>query len=168
METPIIKIDDILNFRQIDRQINTDNLNGHIIGAQREQLADLLGAGFYNALITTPASYIDLIEGETFTNSQGETAQYFGLKPFLVFHTLSSLLNDNNLKISDTGNDNFLDSTFQKASSGEIRDAKQDYTSTANVYRSNIIEYLDQNRSTYPLWRSKQKNNQLDFDIQIF
>lgn len=168
METLIITISDILDYRQIDRQINEDSLNGHILSVQREQLANLLGTGFYNDLITSIASYTELIEGETFKNNEGETAQYYGLKPFIVFHTLSSLLNDNNLKISDTGNENFIDSTFQKASSGEIREAKQEYTSTANYYRSNIIEYLDANKDIYSLWKSKTKNNQLDFDIQIF
>lgn len=168
MEDLLIALADILQYRQIDKQINTDSLNGHILSAQRTNLLPLLGTGFYYAVVNDVVTYANLINGNiTYTDSDGETALYFGLKPFLVFHTLGYLLNDNNLKIADAGNLNLLDTTFQKATGGETKGAKDDYLNQANFYYNNIVDYLDQNISTYPLWDRKNERGQTEFEMQI-
>jgi len=166
METALITLTDILVYRQIDRQINATNLAGHILSVQRNQLRELLGDNFYYAVLNDVLSFTTLISGENYT-FEGNPAYYFGLKPFIVFHVLSSLLSDNNLKISDAGNINLLDSSFSKASAGEIREARQEYQSQAMNYRNNIIDYLDTKNSTYPLWTGKAQRPNIDFDFQI-
>lgn len=166
METLLITIDDILQYRQIDRQKNTDDLNGRILSVQRNQLRNLLSDAFYYDLINNVAGYTALIDGESYTND-GDNVQYFGLKPFIVFHVLNSLVTSNNFKLSDMGNVNMLDTTFNKASAEEIREIKQEFTSEANNYRNNIIEYLEEKKSTYTLYESKNQKPTIDFDIQI-
>jgi len=168
MEDLLITLADILQYRQIDKQINANSLNGHILSAQRSNLLTLLGPGFYYAVVNDVVTYASLIDGNiTYTGSDGKTALYFGLKPFLVFHTLNYLLNDNNLKIADAGNLNLLDTTFQKATGQETKGAKDDYSNQAIFYMNNIIDYLDQNSSTYPLWDRKSERNETEFEMQI-
>lgn len=168
MEALLITLGDILQYRQIDKQINGNSLNGHILSAQRTNLLPLLGAGFYYDVVNDLVTYANFIDGNiSYNDSEGNDAFYFGLKPFLVFHTLGYLLNDNNLKIADAGNLNLLDNTFQKATGQELKSAKDDYINQAIIYMNNIIDYLDQNIGTYPKWDRKSERNQTDFEMQI-
>lgn len=60
--------------------------------AQIDHLKPILSDNLYYALVATPASYAALLSGETFTNTEGFTVVYRGLKNFIAYATVYSCM----------------------------------------------------------------------------
>jgi len=213
----LINISDVRKYRQLGKQINTDNFNGHVRAIQENQLTELIGSGlaykFFdfidngftnltgiftyisvnsfkalasdlsllsgNALkinsdifvicetaiydgtdtvltvkgyeLPTTISnigfnintdYVNLLNGKTYTDS-GNTVFFTGLRPFLVWNLLISLINDNNLKQSDVGNVSILGDNFALASTAQLNMARSEYQQNANRESNRIINYIN-------------------------
>ena len=92
--------------------------------------------------------YIKLLNGTVYDSQSFE-----GLRPFLSWNFISAHLTDGSLKQSDVGNFNILGDNFQRPGTGQINEAKSDYSQ--NILRENnkIIAYLNFS-DEYDLWIS--------------
>lgn len=228
-ELILLSIADVRKYRQISKQTNTDNFNGHLRSIQQTDLTDLLSDGMYydlqsylttgwtaqsatsytrnsNYMLTAvgadlsalngqairlnendffvvtgaiyggtdtaiyvntyreipstitsleskaETNYVNLLNGSDYTNTDGELAFYFGLRPFLSYKYLVSYITDGALKQADAGNVNFVDAVYNFADGAQLKRAKDEYLSYAMTQRNRIVRYLDENSANFPLW----------------
>ena len=115
---------------------------------------------------STENKYVKLLNGDTYIYDSN-IIQYNGLRPFLVWHLLSSYLVDGSLKQADLGNINIMGEHFTGASQGLIREAKSEYLQNSTREQNHISKYLNSNITTYNLWESTSQKNITTFDFMI-
>ena len=76
-DTPLITLADIWEIRKIAANYDTDKTDNFIQLAQIQHLRPLIGAGLYLDLINnaTSPNYAKLIDGDTYTDANGETVK---------------------------------------------------------------------------------------------
>ena len=86
-EAALITISDVQTYRKIDPKIIQAKFDAYVNEVQRKNLRELLGDALYYAFMADDRSagiYKDLLDGKTYTYS-GDTIQYYGLVPLLVY-----------------------------------------------------------------------------------
>jgi len=239
----LTSINDIRKYRQLGKQLNTDNFEGRVREIQENELTELLGKAlsydFFNSLesnwtnqagtftknsayqltatgidltaiilptyairfnnelfaIVTSCTYdgsdttivvegyeipdtissidwkisniyIKLLNGTTYTQDS-HTVKFNGLRPFISWKLLAIFTGDGNVKHSDTGNFSITSANFERPTSAEINAAKSTYLQNSVREENNIIDYLNENSSYFPLWDSKQEENTQDYNFII-
>lgn len=81
----LITLAEVQQFKQVSNSINTAKFNELVLQAQRVELYPLLGEDLYQALVRTPASYSDLLDGGDYTYN-GKTFYNEGLKSVLAHY----------------------------------------------------------------------------------
>lgn len=110
--------------------------------------------------------YIKLLNGYTYTKDS-ETINFNGLRPFITWKLLAIFVADGNVKHSDTGNFSITSPNFERPTAAEINAAKSTYLQNSTREENNIIDYLNENSSTYPLWISKGNENIENFNFVV-
>lgn len=83
--TALITLSEVQQYKQVSNSINTAKFNELVLQAQRVELYPLLGEDLYQALVRTPASYSDLLDGGDYTYN-GKTFYNEGLKSVLAHY----------------------------------------------------------------------------------
>lgn len=165
-ETQLITITDIQSYRRIDPKYDSNRLNAFISAVQRRNLRDLLGDALYYDFMNgdrTAGKYLDLLSGKTYTY-RSETVQFYGLKPILVFWALAILTREGDFYHSDHGAISFADNPQQQFQVAKEKDRiAVSYMEEATRYANEAKQFLNQNASTYPLWKSTSKTNETEF-----
>lgn len=107
---------------------------------------------------STENKYTKLLNGTSYLND-GETIAFNGLRGFIGWTFLAILLADANVKHSDTGNFSITSNNFERPSNAAINAAKSTYLSNSAREENHIIDYLNTNSSSFPLWNSKSETN---------
>ena len=162
----LINRTDIAEYRQISKTVFDKVLNQHILDAQFIDVQKLLGADFYNDLIRnyTDSKYTTLLDGEDYTY-QSVTYTLIGLKAVIIHYAYSRYIlagsqtdtpfgyvektNDNSQSVSDNSKKNMWKSNQQAAFN----------------YWENVMDYLDRNASTFPLWETSCASTNQTFKI---
>ncbi|MDX1699874.1 MAG: hypothetical protein R3250_04605 [Melioribacteraceae bacterium] len=152
---------EIRGYVPIDNQLQENRLQPLILRAQRENLRDLLGDALYYDLfdnvtdINNIASpYDDLVNGVAY-EYDGDAIQYYGLKPFISFQVATYLLEENDLFIGNTGNHAYNSDPQdlrERMSGSQKRLIVSNYQSSSVQYQNDIIKFLNEKDSDYPLW----------------
>lgn len=144
---------------QLIGTLQPQQLDPHIAQIQFMHLRPMLGEAFYydflNKVFNTGAAeyadYQDLLNGTTWSHD-GDSLEFSGLKPMLVFYTFARMLQNTGInwtlagpKIKSTDQSEEPDPRRLNA---RIESAKAD----AEAYRGQAIHYLDHNRAKYPLY----------------
>jgi hypothetical protein len=143
--------------------VNKDEtrFNTFINRVQKNNLRKLLGDAMYYDLFqnvtdinTIAAPYGDLVNGKSYTY-QGNTIQYYGLKPYISFLYGINILYEGDNFHADYGNAMFVDNPQDHLGASSFR-AKQEirrgYEEEANYYKCEIMKFLQENLTTYTLW----------------
>ena len=85
LQNKLITREEIREYKQISKTANDDKLNEIIIQVQLNELRPLIGESLFNAILNTPLSYADLLNGSTYDYS-GITYQNYGLKAVLSYY----------------------------------------------------------------------------------
>lgn len=140
----------------IAHKVDFERFVSSILKAQRGEIRSFLGRGLYRDLHVnqSDANYVSLLDGGTFT-WQGQTVDFFGLKPAIVFYAYAHFMNDNDLRVTRTGN-KILQSDVSEQATPEMMEAEyQKALNDASKYLIETAMYLDSNASTYPLWKGE-------------
>jgi len=169
METLLIKKADFLPYRNISANINeAKQLDSFILEAQRLDLIGLLGRKLYHKIIsvyttylerlaanatyistTEEKSFIDLIRGKKYTDSDQNDINYLGLIPVLVYLTYARFIRSSHLQSTATG---FVRKTHEFAeaiSSKEIQEQASRAETDASAFLNFVFEYLGENMETF-------------------
>ena len=165
-EAILITIDDIREYRKLDSKYDQTRFEAFAMEVQRKNLRDLLGQGLYYDFMDdarTSGKYKDLLDGKSYTYN-GDTIQYYGLKPVLVYWWLAVMNREGELFHTTFGASQFTNNTQQQFENAKEKERiSSDYMETAQRYANDVIQFLDENSSTYTLWESKSKRNQTNF-----
>jgi hypothetical protein len=104
------------------------------------------------------SKYMKLLNGTVYDYC-GDEIDYFGLRPFLIWHFLSSYITDGDLKQSDAGNTNIFDNTFTQASTNDKKFAKDSYLQNSSSMFNDIVQFLDENTTVYTKWKSTKSKD---------
>lgn len=161
-EILLITKENIDYYEYISEQMQTKRLEAYMRSTQRLTLRELLGRPLYRDLFenvtdidTIDAPYDALVNGEEYEIISGEPIKFYGLKPFLCHSTLCVILARNNFRITDYGNMGFSNdpqSYLNKSSKTDKNDAAESFRMSAIDYRNDIVDYLNEKYSDFPLW----------------
>ena len=167
-DTPLITLDDIREVRKIAANYDQDKTDNFIQLAQTQHLRPLIGAGLYYDLLQniTAPNYVKLINGDTYTDRNGDTVQYYGLKPYLAYFWLAVYTREGNSQQTEIGTIEFVNDNVTRESVNR-RDLEKSYQTTGNSLGNEILEYLEAKKQDFPLYKSKTESNPtgLTFDI---
>ncbi len=152
---------DISDFREqvvIDNHFDETRFNSFVMRAQRNNLRDLFGQALYYDFFNdiANAKYVSLRDGASYTTGS-ETVQYYGLKPFLIYHTAVYITLENDTYMGNKGNHYFNNDPSEhreRISYKEKSGISQNYLSSAVYYQNDIVKYLNEKgTSVFPLWK---------------
>ena len=153
----------ILSFKQQQeiKPISPNNAGKYPqLAAEVESLEvdNLLGSAFYQAISESPESFTSLLDSTSFQRSNGTTIKHKGLRYVIAYLNYSKYVSEN---YTDTfsGFRKKSNPDSEPISSGDIKRLQQENREIAFNAFNLIREYLDLNRSLYPLWdaRSEKK-----------
>lgn len=139
--------------------ISDDKLtNQMIIDAQRMDLRPIIGEAFYYEVYTAAnvspvvSPYSELLDGTTYTNSNGLTVQFYGLKVAIVNYAFARCLENINLFYTRAGAKYKNTDTSERISSSELASWVNAARSQAIAYMNDVEEYLEVNKASFPTW----------------
>jgi len=165
-ETALITITDVRVYRQVDSKFDTIRFNAFLTDVQRKNLRQLLGdALYYDFMLDarTAGKYLELLTGKVYTVN-GQTAQYYGLKPALVYWWLAMAVREGDLFHSQVGAIQLTNNSVQNYESAKEKEKiALGYMETAQEYANDVIKFLNENSTTYPLWIGDSEKNKTQF-----
>lgn len=163
----LLKQADILAIRRISSTINADRFNSFAKEAEEVHLRMLLGDALYLDLISNieDAKYVTLLAGENYKKPDGFWVKYFGLKIYLAYAWLFINTIEGDEFQANIGSINFNQQNAPLVKGKSNASAK--YQDSMIIYKNNIIDYLNENAETYPLWQStnREPRGKYTFDI---
>lgn len=166
MEKILISKEDVNDIRAFSDTFDKPKFDAWVKDIQRTQLSQILGKALWTDMFNNlgDAKYIKLIDGEQYTNNQNELIDFFGLKPFLSYHFLALFMSEGSLNFSNTGAKTFDE---EQSSFAMVEGIRNRYKEQAVQFGNYVITYLEDNSTTYPLWKSKARNNRTDFALNV-
>lgn len=158
----LIKNSDFKSYRPISDNFVQDKMDVWIREAQRFDIRPILGDAFYQDFITkfddTGASeytaYQNLLNGVNYTyNSQ--TIRFEGVKPCLIYYAYARMIKNQQVNVAPHSAVQKLVPQSQPVSASMIKMQVDDALSSAGVYQNEILQFLDTEQSTYPLWTER-------------
>jgi hypothetical protein len=156
-EVSLIDVEDVRDYSDLQSLYNTDRFDTYVNRAQKRELRDLLKDALYYDMFlkvtdidTIAAPYSVLVNGTTYTYN-GETIQYYGIKPFLVFHFLALLVIEDNTFFTDSGPQMFQNPDLY-ARAKNLKELKNEFLAEAARYGNEVIKFLEEHKSTYTKW----------------
>ena len=137
----------------------------HVYKAQRGVVSDLLGSAQYYDLWSnqTDSKYATLLDGGIYT-SNGKTMQLYGLKGAIVLYAYASFIARNSFKVTRAGNKLKRKNESDVPDNDRLEKQKSEALSEAQMYASNVSEFLLNNREDYPLY---EYDNNLEGSIRV-
>lgn len=158
----LIKNSDFDDYRPVSENFVQKKMDTWIREAQVADIRPILGDAFYQDFITkfdnTGASeyndYQNLLNGTTYTyNSQ--TIKFEGVKPCLVYYAYARMIKSQQVNVAPHSVVQKLTPQSQPVSASMIKIQVDDALSMAGVYQNEILQFLDTEQSTYPLWTER-------------
>lgn len=168
---PLLTIDDIRKYRKLAKNFDEGRLNGYIADLSENFLRPLLNKVLHAEFIagiaaTTPAQkWLDLLNGVSYVDSNNETVQFYGVKPFLVFHFLAIFTREADSHLTEVGTVNISDTNYRISS--DKREMEANFKNRAMVYANEINDFLEAKKDVYTTAKSKQNNNMTDLTFSI-
>ncbi len=138
----LINRDDIAVYRSITENINdAQDLNPYIQDAQEFDIRPFLDCSdeeFLQAILDDQVGYAALI---------------VYIKPVLVFYSYARFLANHGVHITPTGVVGKISEDSEPISDARLARLINQAESSALVYQKKLIDFLEDNRSTYTLWK---------------
>jgi hypothetical protein len=164
----LITITDVRSYRDVDSSYDSTRFSGFLKEVQEGELMDLLGDALWLDFFknTADTKYAELLNGKEYTY-QGETVLFPGLKPYLVWGWLSKLPLEGNVHHTQSGDVSYLRDVTANPSKSALSQAKENYKKNILIERNKIVQFLDTESATYPLWDYTGKQNESNYQFNI-
>lgn len=165
-ESNLITIVDVQKYREISSNIKVERFNAFQMEIIQTNLKQLLGEPLYlnffkdfSGGAPQTQKYKDLLDGKEYDYS-GDTIQYHGLKPFIIFHWLAIFVREGDNFQASYGNVQFPQSNVQSFQLSKDKDKIQyNFLAKATEFENEIIKFLNDNNSDYSLWKGDEKKS---------
>ena len=170
-EATIITVDEIrVLWSSLDKNFTQEKINPFILRAQQSELKTLLGPALYFDFISNigDAKYVNLLDGEEYIY-QGNTIFFGGVKPYLAALSFGRILSDININV---GRASVVDKTTEESqvhTNTIIQTRSREAKSEALRLQAELLQFLDENRSTYSLFQKRESASQdSDTSMKIY
>ncbi|HUQ67170.1 MAG TPA: hypothetical protein VM101_13495 [Flavitalea sp.] len=151
---------DIITYRPT-AVLDDTRIKPFILEAQRLDLEPVLNAAFYYDFVykfdatgdSMYTAYQNLLIGTTYTYGN-LTIQFDGVKPMLVYFALSRFITANILNITRMSVTVKTVDQSQTADTAQLKMMVNELRSVALGYQQKVIQYLENNSTTYPLYNT--------------
>lgn len=151
----LIDASDVQNLIPLSKQVDASRIEVAVVEAQRSYIRTLIGRALYRDLHVnrTDAKYQTLLNGGSYTPS-GEKGEvdFYGLKPAIASYAYSILIHRNDIRVTRTGNKIKNSEVSEQATPEMIAREYQIALDSGANYMTEVLDYLNQNASTYPLF----------------
>lgn len=155
----LITIDNIMEFRPIAEAIPQGRILPYIAEAQLHDLRPLLGDALYldfmnrydNNADSKYTVYQELLNGKDYSYG-GQTLNYPGLIPFLVYFTLARFYVNNPINVTRFGITQKKDQDSDPVDPRVLTNAVAELRSIGLAYQADIVKFLTTNGTSYPLY----------------
>jgi hypothetical protein len=164
VDTILITKEDFKSIRKISTNVDLSKLNPYILEAQELDLKPILGQELYYDLIEdfneSPSlvKYYDLFHGSSYTCGSSKRT-HNGLIPVLCYFAYSRYALDAGITNTASGfkqkNSDYSENISEKSIS-RISDQAR---SAGAAYMNEVIEFLNNNKAEYPIWKCTNSNN---------
>jgi hypothetical protein len=165
-ETSLITITDIRTYRSVDSKFDATRFAAFLGEVQRLNLRGLLGDALYLDFMKdarTSGKYADLLNGKEY-EVDGETINFYGLKPCLAYWWLAIATREGDLFHSQVGAIQLVNNPQQMFETAKQKESiALNYMQTAQQYANDVIKFLNENYTTYPLWGSTSEKSETQF-----
>ncbi len=164
----LVTIQDIQEIRPL-AQLDVKRVDPYITEAQENDLRPVLGDALFYDFITNyaAAKYRDLLNGKTYTKD-GYSIFFPGVKPMLCYFALARITQNNAINLTSYGavqktvqGSEAVDARILGALVTELRDV-------ANSYQSRVVEFLQNDPTTYPLYNATSSKSESSFGLNFF
>jgi hypothetical protein len=129
--------------------------------AQELDLRPRVGAAFYTKIMTeyqaTTAEYVELVEGGTYVDANGDTIDYQGLQKALMAWAYARFIGDQQANVTSHGLVRKLSPHSEPLPAADIAHMQQRFESEALNYWKQTEDYLNENAADFPLWTCTNK-----------
>ena len=159
MPSCLITLDDIREYRPV-ASLDAKRVDTYIIEAQENDLRPVLNDALYKALNDSFSTviYQELFNGKAY-NYNGASIDFPGIKPMLVYFALSRIVINNQINITSYGVVQKTVNESQPVDNAGIKMLVTELRSVAISYQNRLIDFLEKNTATYPLYNSLSKGN---------
>ena len=157
MDSPIITKIDILEFwPQMDKNFKEDKLDPYILRAQQGDLKRFLGPALYYDFISNPSAPNNeaLFEGTTY-QFQGNTIFFEGVRPLLVAYTFARVVSNVDISVGRAAVVQKENEQSVPHPNAIIQGRSREVKSEALRLQEETRQFLEQERSDYPLWNQR-------------
>jgi hypothetical protein len=158
MSEAIVTISDFEQYKPIPKSLQGEDFQPFIIRVQRDWLRRQLGKALYRDMTQNQdvAKYATLIQGGTATDSSGNTIDFFGLLPAVVYYAYADYLKQNDLKLTPAGSKTKKSNSSDMASKELIDSEYNKAMQNAYSYMTEVVDFLNDNKSTYSLFSGQK------------
>lgn len=151
----LINITDFTENKFLTQNLDSSDIDPVIAEAQMFDLKPVLGDALFHDMMEnfTVAKYVNLLDGQTYTPT-GATSpiRFSGLKMVLKYYVYARLITDDGIKSTNSG---FVRKTLENSERITDKDKALKVAqsrSGAKVYEDEMVKYLNNYSTTYPLW----------------
>lgn len=151
----LINKNDFKEYRQLSKGRDVELIESYIQEAQEFDLKNLLCRTFYFDLINNyqQPAYQALIHGETYTDADGNSIEFKGLKAVIVYYAYSRYVMQSSAIDTPFGMVQKTTEFSQPVSLSEKRDISDRAAISAAAYWEECKLYLDKKSDTFPKWK---------------
>ncbi len=164
----LITIQDIQEVRPL-AQLDPKRVDPYISEAQENDLRPILGDALFYDFVTNyeNTKYRTLLNGSTYTKN-GYSVFFPGVKPMLCYFSLARITQNNVINLTSYGavqkrveGSEPIDQRILGSLVTELRDV-------ANSYQTRVIDFLENDPTTYPLFNVSSNKDEKEFGLNFF
>lgn len=156
----LITISDLAPYRDVSANIDAaERFDPFVQDAQRFDVAPLLGAGLYLALLDGAAAspiadrWQVLLNGEDYTpDGKDYPIKFYGLKPAIVYFAYARFIENQSVNVTRAGVKYKLAANSEPVEWNVIKQLAATERSKASSYMDGVLAYLNEKTATYPEW----------------
>lgn len=166
MDRPLITQQEVNQFRPTAK-LDDNRVDPYIIEAQVADLKPVLNDALYLEFLTRIfgdtahadyAKYLELLNGKNWTHN-GQSIRFYGVVAMLSYNSLARFAIGNPVHYSRYGIVQKIAPQSEPVDPAVLREEVRNLKSLATTYTNNLILFLQNNRTTYPLYSYNESND---------
>lgn len=131
------------------------------------ELSKLLGYAFYQAVVSAPEDYKDLLDGCQFTDKDNNTVSHKGVRYLLAYLNFAVYVQESFVSDTFTGMVQKVRPDSEPVSQGTIKNLQTRNREIGFAAFELTKQYIELNSEKYPMW-SKLKSNKRTFTPKFY
>ena len=170
----LLTLAEINQYRDLSLNLDTTRIDQSVRESQLDELNNFLGEELYLLFIEdwdgstfVTQKFIDLWEGVDYVNNS-KSIRYYGLQPAISLYSYARMLDNLQLNATRSGAVTFIDDESEPTEQPQIATKVKSARGQALVYLARADKFLNENKSDYPQYQTKDTVVQQKFSLKFF